>query len=269
MTTRILETGSGSVRFDDDTTHVMGVVNLSPESKNVDTIARTVDEARTMAGRYREAGATFIDLGAQSSHFDNPELEGEEEISRLLPALEALVADRHLVSVDTWKPEVARAAIEAGAAIINDTGGSSEEMVGVVSGQSVGLIAMYLEGRSPLDVGAMRFSGDKGVEMRHHLSAQLERLTGAGVRFPISDPGIGISYRSDYAAYTRQQVEVIRSLDLLRSLGPPVLVPVPRKAEPARVHAFIALSLEHRADIIRVHDVEVACDLVDLFGRAA
>ncbi|NND83763.1 MAG: dihydropteroate synthase [Acidimicrobiia bacterium] len=269
MTSRILETASGSVRFDDDTTHVMGVINLSPESKNTDTIAHSVDEARAMAGRYREAGATFIDLGAQSSHFDNPELAAEEEVGRLLPVLEALVAGRHLVSVDTWKPEVARAAIDAGAAIVNDTGGSKDDMVAAVAGAQIGLVAMYLEGRSPLDVGAMRFSDAKGADMRQHLSSQLDRLTSAGVAFPITDPGIGISYRSDYAAYTRQQVSVIRSLDLLRALGPPVLVPVPRKAEPARVAAFIALSLEHRADIIRVHDVEVACDLVDLFGRSA
>ena len=269
MSTRLLETSSGVVRFDDDTTHVMAVINLSPESKNRDTFAPDVERARAMADRHVGAGATFIDVGAQSSHFENPELAVEEELRRLMPVLDALVADGHLVSVDTWKPEVAVAAIEAGAAVINDTGGSKDAMVSAVAGHSVGLIAMYLEGVSPLDVGDMRFSDEKGDEMRDHLAGQLGRLSDSGVRFPITDPGIGISYRSDYAAYTRQQVRVIRSLDLLRSLGPPVLVPVPRKAEPARVAAFITLSLEHRADIIRVHDVDVACDLVDLFGRTA
>lgn len=269
MNERILETPAGTLRFDDETTHVMGVINLSPESKNTDTIAATASEALAMADRYRSAGASCIDLGAQSSHFENPELAAEEEVGRLLPVLTALVDDGHLVSVDTWKPLVATAAIEAGAAIVNDTGGSTDEMVAAVAGKDVGLVAMYLEGRSPLDVGAMRFSDAKGEEMRQHLAARVGRLAEAGVRFPITDPGIGISYRSDYAAYTRQQVSVIRSLDLLRELGPPVLVPVPRKAEPARVAAFIALSLEHRADLIRVHDVEVACDLVDLFGRSA
>lgn len=269
MSAHTFETPSGTVVFDDETTHVMAAINLSPESRNRDTFAADPTEALAMADRHRRAGATFMDLGAQSSHYENPELTVDEELSRLIPSLEALVDDGHLVSVDTWKAPVAAAALESGAVIVNDTGGSGDEMLRVVAGRPVGLVAMYLEGESPLEVGAMRFADDKGDEMRRRLAEQLERLRSAGVRFPITDPGIGISYRSDYASYTRQQVQVIRSLESIRALGPPVLVPVPRKAEPARVAAFMTLGLEHRADILRVHDVEVACDLVALFGRAA
>ncbi|MEX1272150.1 MAG: hypothetical protein WEB55_06845, partial [Acidimicrobiia bacterium] len=94
-----------------------------------------------------------------------------------------------------------------------------------------------------------------------------DELAHAGVTRTIVDPGISINYRGDYSAYTRMQLEVIRDLDTIRSLGRPVLVPIPRKKEDHRVAAYIALALDHGADLIRVHDVAMACDLVELFGR--
>ena len=267
MTTFDYPFPAGVLHFDGTSTHVMSVINLSPESKNRDTFSDSPEDTVARATRHRDLGATIIDLGAQSSHFENPELEPEVEMARLLPHLESLVEAGFVVSVDTWKPAVATAAIAAGAAIINDTGGSKAGMLEAVAGAEVGLVAMYLEGTTPLAVGPASMTADKALETRVRLETQLTSIRGAGIRYPITDPGIGISYRSDYDDYTRQQLRVIRGLPLLRSLGPPVLVPVPRKAEAARVSAFMALSLEYGADIIRVHDVEMACDLVDLFGR--
>lgn len=258
---------AGALGFDGTSTHVMAVINLSPESKNRDTFSASPSVTVEWATRHRDLGATIIDLGAQSSHFENPDLAPEVERERLLPHLASLVEAGFIVSVDTWKPEVAMAAIAAGAAIINDTGGTREGMLEAVAGTDVGLVAMYLEGDTPLTVGPATITPAKAVETRARLEEQLASIQGAGIRYPIIDPGIGISYRSDYDDYTRQQLDVIRGLPLLRSLGPPVLVPIPRKAEPARVASFMALSLEYGADIIRVHDVEMACDLVDLFGR--
>ena len=118
-------------------THVMAVINLSPESRNRQTVASSLDEARAMAHRYRDWGATVIDLGGQSSHFDNPTLPPAEELARLVPAVTALVEDGFVVSIDTWKPEVARECLAAGAAIINDTGGLKDpEMVHAVAQSS-------------------------------------------------------------------------------------------------------------------------------------
>ena len=85
----------------------------------------------------------------------------------------------------------------------------------------------------------------------------------------ILDPGIALNYRGDYEAYTRMQLQVIADSEQLRDLGRPVLIPIPRKRDFHRVVAYIALALEHKADIIRVHDVAVACDLARLFGRDA
>ena len=84
----------------------------------------------------------------------------------------------------------------------------------------------------------------------------------------IIDPGIALNYRSDYQAYTTMQLEVIADTSELRSLGKPILIPIPRKRDGHRVAAYISLALEHRADIIRVHDVAMACDLARLFGRS-
>lgn len=252
-----------------DVTHVMGVINLSPESKNRDTFAPDVDTALAKAAAYRRAGASIIDVGAQSSVRGNAELTPGAEIDRLAAALEALVAEGHVVSVDTWKPDVARVAVELGAAIVNDTGGLADPaMVAVVAESGVVAVTMYLEGDSPLDVGEVTISDGVVDAMVATLGARLGDLERAGVTQLLVDPGIGITYGTDYTEYTRQQLRVVRGIDRLASLGAPVLIPIPRKAEPHRVMAFIALALEYGADVIRVHDVDAACDLVRLFDRS-
>jgi dihydropteroate synthase len=256
--------------FTPDVTHVMGVINLSSESKNVDTFAESAPATVEMAERYRTAGASIIDVGAQSSHFDNDELPVQVEIDRLRAPIEALTAEGFLVSVDTWKPAVAKAAIDLGAGLINDTGGMREpDMIALAAANDVAAVAMYLEGRTPLSVGDLTFSEDKASEVARLLVERIAELEGLGVSQVITDPGIGISYTSDYQKYTEQQLTMVRGIPTLRAAGRPVLLPVPRKQEPARVAAFTAMALEYGADIIRVHDVEAACGLVQLFGRAA
>lgn len=257
------------LHFSADRTHVMGVVNLSPESKNRDTFAADSDAAAVLADRYRSAGATIIDVGAQSSVRGNPSLDPAEEIGRLVGPLRRLVDEGHVVSVDTWKPEVARAAIAEGAAIINDTGGMQRpEMVALAAAAGVIVVVMHLEGDDPLSVGELDVGPGKVGRTAAGLGRRIGELSRLGITQVIADPGIGITYATDYDEVTRQQLEIVRGLSTLVEVGPPVLVPIPRKAEPARVAAFIALALEHGAGVLRVHDVEVACDLVRMFGRA-
>jgi len=251
-------------------TYVMGVINASPDSKNVHTIARSVDEALLMADRYRAWGATLIDLGGQSSHFDNPTIETADEISTVVPIIEALAAEEHLVAIDTWKPEVALAAVEAGAVIVNDTGGLADvEMRRMVAASGVAAIAVYVEGDNPHDVGEIEIRADKAEHTAARFRELLAQLADDGIEKVILDPGIAVNYRGDYEAYTSMQLRVIADSELLRQLGRPVLIPIPRKRDFHRVVAYIALALEHKADIIRVHDVAVACDLARLFGRDA
>lgn len=246
----------------------MGVINVSPDSKNTHTIARSVDEALTMADRYRQWGATLIDLGGQSSHLDNPTIEAADEISRVVPVVEALAADGHPVAIDTWKPEVAEAAVDAGAVMVNDTGGLADrEMREVVTRTGVAAVAVHVEGANPHLVGEVEIRDDKAAHTADGFRRLLDDLASEGIHNVILDPGIGLNYRGDYEAYSRMQLQVIAGSDHLHALGKPVLVPIPRKRDGNRLAVYIGLALEHRADIIRVHDVAMACDLVRLFGR--
>jgi dihydropteroate synthase len=251
-----------------DVTYVMGVINASPDSKNVHTVAATVDDALLMADRYRGWGATLIDLGGQSSHYENETIAVADEISRVVPIIEALVAEDHIVAIDTWKPEVATAALDAGALIVNDTGGLKDtDMREVVARYDAATVAVYVEGSNPHDVDSVEIADDKAKVTADSFRVLLAELDAAGISNVILDPGIALNYRGDYEAYTRMQLEVIASSEELHKLGKPVLIPIPRKRDFHRVVAYISLALEHRADIIRVHDVAVACDLAKLFGR--
>lgn len=249
-------------------THVMGVINVSPDSKNTHTVARSVDEALTMADRYRRWGATLVDVGGQSSHIDNITIDAADEISRVVPVVEGLAADGHLVAIDTWKPDVAEAAVEAGAVMVNDTGGLADpEMRAVVARAEVAAIAVYVEGANPHDVGEIEIRDDKAAHTADGFRRLIAELSSEGIDNVILDPGIAVNYRGDYDAYSRMQLQVIADSHHLRALGKPVLIPIPRKRDGHRLAVYIGLALEHQADFIRAHDVAMACDLVRLFGR--
>ena len=266
--THLLELGEHQLRLG-GVTHVMGVINVSPDSKNTHTVAGSVDEALLMADRYREWGASLIDLGGQSSHLDNPTIAAADEISRVVPAIEALASEGHLIAIDTWKPEVAEAAVAAGAVIVNDTGGLADHgMRAVIAQTGVAAVAVYIEGANPHLVGEVELREDKVAFTAERFGRLLQELAVDGIENVIVDPGIALNYRGDYDAYSRMQLEVISGSDVLRELGKPVLIPIPRKRDAHRMAVYMGLALEHRADVIRVHDVAMACDLVRLFGRA-
>jgi len=249
-------------------THVMAVVNLSPESRVSHSVVDGPDEALARARWARTLGASIVDLGAQSSHFENPELGADEELGRLLPALERLVDDGFVVSVDTWKPEVAEVAVAAGAAIVNDTGGLQDDrMVEVVAEHDVAAVLMHIEGVNPLMVGKRELSRGRPDDVAAALGTRASELRERGLDQLLVDPGLSINYRSDYESYGALQLETIRSLGELGALGYPVLVPVPRKKEDHRMVAYLTLSIDRGADVVRVHDIEEACDLVPMLGR--
>ena len=259
--------GMGPV-FAPDVTHVMAVVNLSPESRVRQAVVDSPAGALERSRWARDLGASIIDLGAQSSHFENRELTPAEELERLLPALDLLVADGFIVSVDSWKPEVARVALEHGAQIVNDTGGMQRpEMRSVVAQNNVWCVVMHIEGPNPLEVSSRELDGDRPAAVAAGLASLVAELSDVGINRVIVDPGLSINYSSDYARYGELQLETIRRLDELRVAGAPVMIPVPRKAQDHRMHTYLALAIEYGADVIRVHDVEAACDLVTLLGR--
>lgn len=267
--TSLLQLGDSELKLG-AVTHVMGVINLSPDSKNVHTIAHSPDEALLMADRYRRWGASLIDVGGQSSHYDNPTIAAGEEAARVVPVIEGLAAEGHLVAIDTWKPEVAEAAVAAGAVIVNDTGGLTDPAMRRLAAETgVAVIVVHVEGENPHAVGEVDTTAGKVGRMVAEFESLLAELSSEGVSNVIVDPGIALNYRGDYEAYQSLQLEVIAGSDELRALGRPILIPIPRKRDSHRVAAFVALALEHGADIIRAHDVALACDLTRLFRRSA
>ncbi|MFP3914589.1 MAG: dihydropteroate synthase [Actinomycetota bacterium] len=253
-----------------DVTHVMGVINVSPESKNPHTVASTPAEALALAHRYRRWGADLIDVGGQSSHYENPTISDQEEIERVVPVVEALATEEFLVSIDTWKPAVAEAAIAAGAALVNDTGGlRSPSMREVVSSSEAAVAIVHVDGDHPHAVGEREDMAEAAARIRDYFRGLLADMDVDLRSRVILDPGIAINYRGDYAAYTRMQLDVIRHSTDFSSLQRPLLMPIPRKADIHWVTAYIAMALEHGADVIRVHDVAVAASLVRLWDRVA
>ncbi|HEY7705105.1 MAG TPA: dihydropteroate synthase [Acidimicrobiia bacterium] len=251
-------------------THVMGVINLSPESRNRHTVAASPDEALELARAYREWGASIIDLGAQSSHYETPALPTDVVLRRLLPAVEALAGDDLLVAVDTWDPVVAAEALGRGAVMVNDTGGMTlAAMRAAVAARKAAAVVVYVEADNPLQVSGIDTTAGKASRTAEVLAPRLAELEAEGITEIVVDPGIAINYPGDYRAYTQMQLDVIRHADDLRTLGRPLLIPIPRKREDHRVSAYVTMAIENGADIIRVHDVEQACDLVALFDRRA
>jgi dihydropteroate synthase len=189
----VLQAGKHSLRIG-GVTHVMAVINLSPESKNLGTVATGPQQALAMASGYRQAGASIIDIGGQSSHYDNPTISADEELARLLPAVELLVNHEFVVSVDTWKPAVAAACIDAGAAIVNDTGGLTQPaMVAAIAASDVAAVMVYVEGSNPHDVGEIEGGPNKAERTAAVLSDRLDQLARTGVDKVIIDPGIALN----------------------------------------------------------------------------
>ena len=255
-------------------TYVMGVINVTPDSFSGDGLAGDIQAAVDQALRFQEEGADFLDIGAESTRPGHVPVTAEEELARLLPPLEAIAGQVSIpISVDTWKASVARAALEAGASIINDVWGlkADPEVAAVAAEYNAGLVLMHNQ------------QGHRYESLLDDILASLVRSVdtamGAGVPREniILDPGIGFGKTAD------QNIEVLRQLDRFKALGMPVLVGTSRKSTIGRMleglppdqrvegtAATVALAIAKGADIVRVHDVREmkrVCQVADAIVR--
>lgn len=241
-----------------EATHVMAILNLTPDSFSGDGLAGDPEMAATATLRAVEEGATLLDLGAESTRPGHVPISVEEECARLLPVLRALRPRTDaLISVDTSKAAVADAALAAGADLINDVRGffADPEMGAVVAAAGVPAVLMH-------DV-APETGVDLMTSLLRELSRRLDRAVAAGVAWEhlIVDPGFG--FGKDW----RQNLELLRRLGELRALGRPILAGASRKSTIGRVlglpeddrlegtAATVSLAIAGGADIVRVHDV--------------
>ena len=240
-------------------TYVVGVINVTPDSFSGDGLGSDVAAAVDQALRFQDEGADILDVGAESTRPGSTPLSAEEELARLLPTLEAIAPKVHIpISVDTYKAPVARRAVEAGAAIINDVWGlkADLELAQVAAETRAGLIIMHnQEGHLYQDLVSE-------VSSSLSYSAGLAREAGVLNGNIIFDPGIGFGKTPEH------NLEILRRLREFRELGYPLLVGPSRKSTIGLVldlppdqrvegtAATVALAIANGADMVRVHDVK-------------
>ena len=246
-------------------TYVMGIVNLTFDSFSGDGLADDVKSAVDLALRMEAEGADIIDIGAESTRpagrvygSGAQALSAEEELKRLLPVLTEVVSRVGVpVSVDTYKAEVARQAVEAGVSMINDVWGlqADPEMAGTAARSGVPIVLMHNQSGYQY--------GDLLADIKDRLCGAVSQAIEAGVDPAniIIDPGIGFGKTADH------NLDILQRLPELRALGYPMLVGASRKSTIGRVldlpvnerlegtAATVALSIAGGADIVRVHDV--------------
>ena len=240
-------------------TYVMGVVNVTPDSFSGDGTGGDVDAAVREAVGMMGDGADIIDVGGESTRPGFAEIEAEEEIARTLPVIERIAREVDApLSIDTHKPEVARAALSAGAHLVNDIHGfrRDPEVATVAAEFGAPAIAMY---------------NHRGNEFRDTIgniveglveSLRIAREKGLDEEQIIIDPGFNFGWTEE------QALEMLRRLGELRVLGRPVLIGTSRKSTIGKVldlpvddrvegtAATMAVSIANGADMIRVHDVK-------------
>lgn len=250
-------------------TYIMGILNLTPDSFSGDGLAADL-EATTAQIRLFEPEADFLDLGAESTRPHATPVPAQLELERLIPAIEAAKKySRHPISVDTFKPEVARAALQAGAHIINDiTGLSDPAMRELAAETGVPAIVMHMRGTPQTMQSLTNYGGDVVGALLEWFDGKLDELKAAGIAREkiILDPGIG------FAKTFEQNLEILHRLPEFKKFGLPLLVGLSRKGfvgklvggknppppGPERDYgtaAGVALAIAWGADIIRVHNV--------------
>jgi len=245
----------------------MGIVNASPDSFS-DPGARTLDALTADALAQVEAGADMIDVGGESGVTHTPPVPAAEERERVVPLVERLVAEGVTVSVDTWKAEVAEAALAAGAALINDVSGLRDPAVADACARNgAGLVVMHT--RAEPKVKAFPGYDDVVEDVRAFLAERitLARSRGVAADRIVVDPG------PDFAKTPAETVVALRALSELRRLGQPLLLAVSRKdfvgaltgrrpAERLGGTLGAIAAVGRHADILRVHDVAAVADFL-------
>lgn len=262
--------------IDLSTPKVMGILNVTPNSFFDGGKYKNENEILSQVEKMLVNGATFIDLGAYSSKPSAEFVSEEEEISRIVPTIDLILKNfsETILSIDTFRAEVAKASIESGATIINDiaAGHLDEKMFEVIAKYNVPYIMMHMRG-NPQTMQSLTDYDDIVKEMLFYFSERIAKARTFGINDLIIDPGFG------FAKTLEQNYEVFQKMELLNMLELPLLVGISRKSmisKALNVNAEFALNgttvlntlaLTKGAKILRVHDVKEAVECVTLFNK--
>jgi dihydropteroate synthase len=249
---------------------LMGIVNASPDSFSDAGLEQTLDARVERARALIEAGAEVIDIGGESGVTNRPAVDPEEEIGRVVPLIERVAGELGArVSVDTYKPAVARAAVAAGACIVNDVSGLRDPgLADVCAETGAALVLMHTRAAPKLKLLDPSFDGRVVADVLSFLSERIELAVSRGMAFEqlVLDPG------PDFSKTPSQTVEVLRALPELHELGRPLLLAVSRKdfigaitsrlprARLPGTLAAVGYGVQAGAHILRVHEVAEVAD---------
>jgi dihydropteroate synthase len=255
---------------------IMAVINATPDSFSDAGKYSTLEARMERTQEVLDQGADVLDVGGQSAITGVPEISEQEEIDRITPVIEWIVANsKAIISVDTYRPAVARAALVAGAHIINDISGLLHpELANVVHEFDAGYVLMHNRGRPKVRLTEPNMYEDVVTDVLDFMDDRFEMLTAAGVsrQQVIVDPG------PDFSKTPAQTVDVLKRLGQLLEYRRPVLLPVSRKdfigaitGRPPRERlagtlAAIAHTLTlTRSGIYRVHDIQEVRNFLDVW----
>ncbi len=262
-------------------TYIMGIINVTPDSFSGDGLGTDVDAVVRQARAFVAAGTDILDIGGESTRPGSEPISAEVEMDRVLPAVESIARETDApISIDTYKAEVAAAALDAGAHMVNDVWGLQMDpaLPPLIAERGVPAIIMHNRSKPKNAAQEERLGGRYvGIEYENLMGDILRELrdsiaiaTDAGIdpAHIIIDPGIG------FGKTVEQNLTIVDELDQLRSLGRPILIGPSRKsfigytldAAPDErllgTAATVVLGIARGADIVRVHDVQVLRDVV-------
>lgn len=252
------------VRFGPPGPQLMGVINLSPDSWYRESVALNAENAIRRGLRLKADGAHLVDVGAESTLAHAERVDPERQCGLLLPVIRELTAAGILVSAETYHPDVTRACLEAGAAVLNLTGTvGTRELYRMVADHNAGVIICYVAGDNVREVSDLNLAPDHTATLLDYFYRQIDSATKAGVTRIWIDPGLGFYYKNlqDSSARVRYQMQTFLHTFRLRTLGWPTCHALPhafeffeddvRCAEPF----FAVLALLGKTDLLRTHEV--------------
>ena len=248
---------------------IMGIVNATPDSFSDRQGPKNSDEVAERGVQLAQDGAAIVDVGGESGRTDTEAVPVAVEIERVVPVIERLAQAGVLVSVDTWRGAVARAALEAGAHMVNDVSGLSDESVAAACAEA-GAALVITHTVAPPKTKVYPHYDDVVASVREFLDERIAaaRAAGLGEELIVLDPGI------DIAKSPAESVDLIRRLPELAELGRPLLLAVSRKdfigaltdrppaARDSGTLAAVGAAVDGGANIVRVHDVAGARDFL-------
>jgi len=253
----------GNYKLNFEKTIIMGVLNLTPDSFSDGGMFLDLDKAVEHGKQMVKDGADIVDIGGESSRPGSMPVSEKEELKRVKPVIQKLVKEIKVpISIDTYKPNVAKECLNLGASIVNDiTGLRNKEMIKVVAKYNVPVVIMHMKGM-PKNMQENPVYQDVVQEIKEFLEERINEAKKSGINDIIIDPGIG------FGKTTEHNLQILKRLNEFKTLGYPILVGPSRKSFIGNITglpvnerlegtlASISIAIINGANIIRVHDVK-------------